>query len=256
MVLHKEVSSAGVTTWHVQEGNDEVTIQYLSYVVSKKCLNIDGMGEQHVRTLYEAGFIKKPSDIFKLTFNQVSSLPLFKEKATNTLLSGIEQAREMSLATFITSLGIRHVGEEVADIYAREFSDLDIIISSSIQELLVLHGVGEQIATSTYTYFHDQDSLDEIKSLLKHVTISNPTTSKGEQSCHDLSFVVTGSFESITRDELKKIIKERGGKMLSQISSKTNYLIAGEKAGSKLIKAQTLNIPILGEQDFIKKFLS
>lgn len=256
MTLYKEVSSAGVTTWYVQEGNDEVNIQYLSYVVSKKCLNIDGMGERHVRALYEAGFVKKPSDIFTLTFDQVSSLPLFKEKATNNLLSAIEQAREMSLATFITALGIRHVGEEVADIYAQAFGGLDELMAASVEKLLTLHGIGEQIAASTYLYFQDQEVRGEIKNMLQHVAIRKSTLSQDTQSCHGLSFVVTGSFESMTRDELKKNIKDKGGKMLSQISSKTNYLIAGEKAGSKLTKAQALNIPILSEQEFRQKFLS
>lgn len=255
MSIRKEVSSAGVTMWYVDEKNDEVQIQYLSYVVSKKAFNIDGMGERHVRALYDAGFIKNPSDIFKLTFDDVVSLPLFKEKATNNLLKAIIAAKQMSLATFITALGIRHVGEEVADIYAGEFKYLDILMQASYEDLMNIHGIGNQIAEATYEYFHDEINHTEINELLKYISIEKNIQTDIAQTCTNLSFVITGTFDSITRDDLKALIKSKGGKVLSQVSTKTDYLIAGKKAGSKLTKAESLAIPILNEQEFHNTFM-
>jgi DNA ligase (NAD+) len=161
----------------------------------------------------------------------------------------------MTLATFITALGIRNVGEEVAEIYAQTFSGLGLLMSASRERLLSIHGVGEQIAESTYEYFKASRSQREIDKMLEFIEISAPEKPQEDQKFTDTSFVITGSFQSFSRDEIKKIIKEKGGKVMSQISSKTNYLIAGEKAGSKLVKAKDLNITILDEIQFHKEFL-
>lgn len=248
----KEESTAGVISWYVDEESDEMKIRQLAYFTSKKGMNIEGMGEKHVRALYTAGFVKKPSDIYKLSYKDISSLPLFKDKATQNLLDAINQSRKVNLETFITSLGIRHVGEEIASIYSRELSNLEKIIKASYEELLSLHGVGDQIAESTVNYFKNKDNLSEINKLVKFIEIH--ATETGD-TLKDISFVVTGSLKKYSRDDIKKYIKDMGGKILSQVSSNTNFLIAGEKAGSKLKKAQALNIKILSEEQFIDRFV-
>ena len=252
--IYKEVSSAGVTSWYVDEQHQEVQIQYLSYAVSKRALNIDGMGEKQVRAVYEAGYVKNLSDIFHLNYEQIIKLPLFKEKATNNLLEAIRTARKTDLPTFITALGIRHVGEEVAELYAREFKSLKKIMNASFEDLVAIHGIGEQIAESTIEYFNKQENQDEIARLEKVLTIEKPMSQEGDR-LQGLSFVLTGTLKNFSRDQMKQEIKKRGGKVLSQMSSQVTYLVAGEKAGSKLQKAQELNIPILDEDEFTKGFL-
>ncbi len=249
--IKKEVSAAGVTSWYVDGNYDEVTIQYLTYAVSKRALNIDGMGEQQVRALYTAGFIKTVSDIFTLTPDQIITLPLFKEKATNNLIDAIKKARSMTLTTFITALGIRHVGEEVADIYAQSFKNITSLMNASYDELTLLHGVGEQIAESTIGYFSDENNKKEITYLEKLCEIIN-TPKEVSDIFSGLSFVVTGTLRNFSRDEIKKDIKQKGGRVVAQITKNVDYLIAGEKPGSKLEKAQNFNIPILSEEEYEK----
>lgn len=252
LLIRMETSSAGVNSWYVDGGHDELNIQKLSYFVSKRVMNIDGMGEQNVRALYEAGFVKNPSDIFSLEYQQVMSLPSFKEKATNNLLESINSARVVFLETLITGLGIHHVGEEVAGIYALNFDSLSDLMNASYVDLISLHGVGQQIAESTIDYFRDKENQSEIRKLLKVLTIKEKK--QAENIFDQKSFVVTGTLQKFSRDEIKKYIKDHGGRILSQVSSQTDYLIAGIKAGGKLQKAESLNIKILSEQEFINTF--
>jgi len=255
LVLSKEVSLAGVTSWYVANTSNEVRIQHLSYFVSKRAFNIEGMGEKQVRALFQAGYISSMSDIFKISYDQVISLPLFKEKATHNLLNAIEDSKIITLSTFITSLGIRHVGEEVAELYENEFNDLEKIINASVDDLVAIHGVGNQIAESTVDYFNNKKLLKEVRLLQDIVIIKSSDNGKLTHNLEGMSFVMTGSLESYTRDEMKKQIKDRGGKVLTQISTKVDYLLAGAKAGSKLKKAQDLNVSVISEQEFINTFL-
>ena len=251
--VRKEVSSSGVNSWYVDRESDEMKIRQLSYFASKKAFNIEGMGEKHVRALYEAGFINKASDIFNLTSEQILSLPLFKEKATGNLLTAIENAKSTDLSTFITALGIRHVGEEVASIYADHYKNLENFLGAQEEELINLHGIGAQIAESTIAYLSDENNKQEIRNIAQHLILKEKQ--KSQQHLEGLSFVVTGSLTTFTRESIKSYLKESGAKAQSQVSAQTNYLIAGEKAGSKLTKAKNLNIPILSEDEFIKNFV-
>jgi DNA ligase (NAD+) len=253
MTLRKEMSTSGVTSWYLYEKSEEVAIQHLTYFVSKKALNIEGMGEKQVRALYEAGYIKKMSDIFTLVYDDIVTLPLFKEKATNNLLDAIKKSQSVSLATFITALGVRHVGEEVASMYAQEFKSIAAIMGASYNELVAVHGIGSQIAESTVAYLNNKEHQKEIELLCRYLVVED-SMEKENLSLKNISFVVTGSLFHYSRDEMKKKIKDMGGKVMSQISAKTDYLIAGEKAGSKLKKAHELNIMIISEDDFIQKF--
>lgn len=248
----KEISNSGLVSWYVDSNSDEMNIQHLSYVASKKVFNIEGMGEKNIRALYLAGFLKNPSDFFEINYDQISSLPLFKEKSTKNLLSAIALSKRMKLSTLIASFGIKHVGEEVAHIYANHFHELDDLMSASLQQLTEIHGIGAQIAESTVEYFSHDVNKVEIKRLLTHIVLEK----KKQESGHleNYSFVVTGTLHQFSRDDIKLYIKESGGKVLSQVSNKTDYLIAGEKSGSKLKKAQNLNIKVLDEKEFIEKF--
>ncbi|MCA9352584.1 NAD-dependent DNA ligase LigA [Patescibacteria group bacterium] len=252
--LKKVISQSGVTSWYVDEESDEVAIQRLVYFVSKTAMNIEGMGERHVRALYDVGFIRTMSDIFQLSYDQIISLPLFKEKATRNLLRAIDQARTTNLKTFITSLGIRHVGSEIAELYSKHFRNIDAIIHASFEEFVTIRGVGEQIARATCDYFSKKNNLTEIQRLLKHLNIENNTSIR-QQNLMNLSFVVTGTLNTFTRDGIKKEIKDRGGKVLNTMSSRVNYLVVGQKPGSKLAQAQRLGVTVLQEDEFAERFL-
>jgi len=252
--LRKEISSAGVISWYVDENNVEVLVQHLIYAVSKKALNIDGLGEKQVRALFSAGYIEKVSDIFELQYDDIISLPLFQEKATTNLLDAIKSAKEVSLSIFITMLGVRHVGEEVARLYAQHFQTLDDLMAADYKTLIDIHGIGPQIAESTIDYFARVKNQQEVKKLRKVLTIKE-VVNNHNGSLSNLSFVITGTLDNYSRDELKEIIISMNGKVISQISGKTNYLITGTKAGSKLSKAQALGVPILSEDEFISQFL-
>ncbi len=212
------------------------------------------MGEQNVRALYEAGFIQKASDIFEVSFEQIISLPLFKEKATNNLLKGITDAKKVSFARFIFALGIHFVGEEVARLYAGHFQSASDLAQASYDELVSIFGVGEKIAESTVAWFENTNNQEEYHRLLNILDLEFPSVSQ-EQNLAGLSFVITGTLQNYSREDMKQLILDRGGKVSSQVSSKTDYLIAGEKAGSKLTKAQGLGVRVLSEQEIIDKYI-
>jgi len=248
--INSETSTSGVTSWYCTNNTDQVQKQYLAYAVSKKGLNIEGLGSKNIDALFDAGYVQNLSDIFTLDFETIISLPLFKETATKNLLDSIKKSRNVSLARFIFILGIRHVGQEVAELFAHYFSTLKDFMQTNKNELELIPGVGPQIAESTISFLNDTNNLREINKLQDELVIS--TKEKNKNSVLDgLRFVLTGTLPTLSRDEMAQKIKDHDGKVLSQISSKVDYLVAGEKAGSKLKKAQDLDIAILSEEEII-----
>lgn len=246
------VSNAGVITWHVLGESDEVKIQKIIHGVSKKALNVDGMGEQHVRSLFQAGYINTIADIFSLTKEDLLTLPLFKEKASDNLIEAITKSRRADFARVIVALGIPFVGEEVARIYAQHFSSTKALKEASYDTLIALFGVGEKIAESTLTWFLHEDHLRLYDRLCAELDIQYPQASTLEQIFEGQHFVITGSLDAFSRDTLKALLEERGGKVHSAVSSQTDILIAGKKAGSKLQKARDLGITVYTEADILK----
>lgn len=248
----KEISRAGVVSWYVDSNkNDEKNIMALSYFCSKKAMNIEGMSEQTIRVLYERKLIRTFSDIYSLKFEDIIKLPLFKEKATRNLLEALDKSRKTNLASFVTGLGIKHVGEEVAGLYAEHFKTAQNLLKARYEEIINIHGIGEKIAESTIEWFSNEENILEYKKFLK--ILSFKRIEKKNNIFSGMTFVITGTMKNHSRDGIKKIIKDNDGKVSSSISSKTSYLIAGEKAGSKLAKAQKLGVEILTENDFLNK---
>lgn len=251
IVAYSKYSDAGVLSWYVDQEHEEVFIRQLSYYVSKKAMDIDGLGDKNIRALYAAGLVQSISDLYRLTFDQVIQLPLFKEKATNNLLNSIEKSKHTTFVRFITGLGIRHVGEEVAEILAKNFSTSSFP-EVGFEDIISLHGLGEKIAISIVDWFDDEKNRDmyyELASFLIFRKEAGPTSN----IFYGKVFVLTGTLPSLSRLEAKKIIKDYGGKVASQVSSKTDYLLAGEKAGSKMKKAIDLGVAVLSEEQFLKK---
>ena len=248
------ISDSGLRTWYVSSELDEVQIQKLAYFVSKKGLDIEGLSKQTIRNLYEKGKIKTYSDLFHLSFDEIKSLPLFQEKATQNLLNALEKSKNVDFASFITALGIPHVGEEVAKIYALHFRKPEALMQAREETLMQLDGVGEKIAKATIAWFQNKTNKAEYQKLVDVLNIycADDFSQKEKQIFSGKRFVITGIFDQYSRNDLKKLIDQRGGKVSSQLSNKTDYLLLGEKPGSKLAKAKELGVKILSEKDFME----
>ncbi len=231
------------------------------HFVSKKGMNIDGAGEKIVEQLMNEGLISDISDLFELTTGDLEPLERFEKKSATNLITAIEKSKQVNLAKFLFALGIRYVGEETALIIESFLAKKDIhtpsdlvdecsIISS--QEWESIEGIGKKASKSLVEYFNAQ----------KNIKILNNMTSHGVKLCINVSvakdifngkvFVLTGALSTMTRDQAKEKIRNAGGKISSTISNNTDYLLAGEKAGSKLKKARELGINIITEEQFSK----
>ena len=245
----------------------------INHFVSKKGFNIDGLGEKVVEQLMQAGLINDPADIFTLKPEDVMSLDLFKEKRTQNLFTNSEKAKNINLDSFLYALGIRYLGEQSSFDFAKfivahqkkatknidnEFSILDLIetvCSFSIEEINNIDGVGEKMGQTIYEWFHNvkhQEYLEKLYKVDIRIKIDNLSSSG---TLAGKSFVLTGTLATMTRDQAKALIKSNAGKIHSSITKDTDFLLAGESAGTKLKKANELGIKIIDEDEF-KKLLN
>ena len=227
------------------------------HFVSKKSLNIDGFGEKQVKQLFNLKYINKVEDIFNLEKfrSEIIELDGWGEISFSNLINSINDSKKISLDKFIYSLGIRFIGEVNAEILANEFKDLDVFISSSnnIGMLENIDGLGPKAISSIMDFFAKDINKETISNLKNHLSIifrENVTLYNFFSNKH---LVFTGTLSELSRDEAKYLAKTKGAKILSSISKKTDFLIAGEKAGSKKDKATKLGIKILNEKEFLKK---
>ncbi|MDX1652455.1 MAG: NAD-dependent DNA ligase LigA [Brumimicrobium sp.] len=225
----------------------------ITHFISRKAMDIDGLGSETVEQLYKEGLIENSADLYDLTFDQIEKLDRMGKKSAENMLSGLEASKSVPFERVLFALGIRHVGETVAKKIAGELKDIDSIISASFDTLTSIDEVGEKIAISIQSHFQNEDNVEIVERLKKHGL--NFRLKENELKGNALagkSFVVSGVFTRFSRDELKKEIEANGGKNVSSISAKTDFIIAGENMGpSKLDKAKKLNIPLLSEEEFI-----
>lgn len=227
-------------------------LEKVIFFASKDAMDIGHLGEKVVSQLFEKGLVKNVSDIYRLTKNHLCQLEGFKEKSIENLLESIEKSKACSLPRFILALGIKYVGEGTAELLAKTARDIEKLSHMTQEQLQEIDGVGDKVAESVREFFLDQNHLEEIKSLLALGVQPSPMESNFDQShpFFEKSFVLTGSLENFTRSEASQFIKLKGGKVSSSISAKTDYLLAGEDAGSKLDKAKKLQVKIISEQEF------
>jgi DNA ligase (NAD+) len=218
------------------------------YFVSKKCFNIDGLGPKIIDVLLENNLITTFDDIFTLKRGDLLNLPRFAEKSVDNLISSIEKSKKITLARFIASLSILQVGEETAYDLADAFGSIENIQNAKYEEIEKIYGIGPIVARSVFEWFKDSDNKKLIRNLSKHIEI---ITEKKNQKLSGISFVFTGSM-NIDRTEAQSIVRKLGGEVSSSVSKNTNYVVAGNEAGSKLDKAKKLNIKIINEQEFLK----
>lgn len=229
----------------------------IEHFISRKAMNIDGLGPETIDALYEKGLISTPLDLYRLTYQNLMGLERFAEKSAQNLLNGLTNSiKESEFPTFLFALGIRHVGVTVAEKLANYFKNIDRLITASKMELLTVPEIGEKIADSILAYFQEEKHIKSIQ-LFKAIGIRTEISESLDTTISDIfegkTFVVSGVFESFSRDELKKDIVSRGGKVVSSISAKLTYLVAGDKMGpSKLEKATNLGVNIISETEYLE----
>lgn len=224
----------------------------LEYWVSKEAMDIDFIGPNVISQLYEKNMVKTPDDFYRLTQQDFMFLDLVKEKSAFNMYNSIQNSKNRPLKRFLTALSIRHTGKETADLLSEHFGSLEKIKNATIEELSEIQGIGNIVATSIYEYFHTPNNVKILENLNHLGVIPKEGTVIQSNVLNSKTFVLTGTLSTMTRDEASEKIKQLGGKTSSSVSKNTSYVVAGESAGSKLTKAQNLNIPILSEEEFIK----
>lgn len=227
----------------------------IEHFISRKAMDIDGLGEETVEQLYDAHLVKNVADLYELTYNELIELDRFADKSVNRLLEGLEVSKQVPFDRLLFGLGIRFVGETVAKKLARQFKDIDKLIAATFEELIEVEEIGDKIANSLIAYFSNLANLDLIDKLKSHglqFVVDESEEILASNKLEGLSMVVSGVFVEYSRDGIKEAIVSNGGKVVGSISSKTDYVVAGENMGpSKLEKAEKLGIQILSEQNFI-----
>lgn len=225
--------------------------QAITHFASKLALNIDGLGEKSVEQLVDAGLINSIPDIYRLNFEQLCQLERFGEKSATNLIQAIELSKNTSLPRLIYALGIRHVGESSAKDLSKAFGSLDVLLVANLDQLLQVREIGEIVARSILDFFAEEHNLQVIQELLS-LGLTYPTII-AENLYHPQitgkTFVITGSFVNLKRDEIKAELEEYGAKVAGSVSKKTDYVIVGSDAGSKLTKANELGIRLIEESE-------
>ena len=226
----------------------------IEHFIGRKAMNIDGLGAETVDVLVEKELIHSYADLYDLTFDQIVNLDRMGDKSADNLLKGLELSKQVPFERVLFSLGIRFVGETVAKKLAKGFKSIDAIQNAKFDELINVDEIGEKIAISVQNFFLEERNV-EVINRLKAVGLQFQIEEKvgGTEKLKGMNFVVSGVFTSFSRDEIKEVIELNGGKNVSSISSKTNYVVAGENMGpAKLKKASDLGIIILSEDEFIQ----
>nr|HRM19349.1 helix-hairpin-helix domain-containing protein [Trichococcus flocculiformis] len=230
----------------------------LSHFVSRNAMNISGLGVRVVSQMFEKGLVKDVADLYKLTEEDLYQLDKIKEKSANNIVTAIDQSRGNSFERLLFGLGIRHVGAKAAASLAAEFETIDRLMQATKEEIMAVEGMGDIIADSVVAYFQ----LPEVKDLIEEfrangVNLTYLGKKKAEVAAVDSiwngkTVVLTGKLTHYNRTEATEMIEALGGKVTGSVSKKTDWIVAGEEAGSKLAKAQSLGIPVWTEEDMVK----
>ncbi|WP_335975426.1 NAD-dependent DNA ligase LigA [Gaetbulibacter jejuensis] len=227
----------------------------IQHFISRKAMDIDGLGGETVALLVNAGLITNYSDLYELTVDQVLPLERMAQKSAENLINGIEASKQIPFERVLYALGIRYVGETVAKKLVKHYKTIDAIKNASEEELVNVDEIGVKIAESVVAFFASEANssiIERLKHFGVQLEISAEKLANQTNKLEGSTFVVSGVFTSVSRNELKKLIEDNGGKVSSSISSKTSYVVAGDNMGpSKKTKAESLNIPILSEEEFL-----
>ncbi len=230
----------------------------IQHYISRKALDIEGLGGETVALLVNAGLIHDVADLYPLTVQDVLPLERMAQKSADNLIKGIELSKQIPFERVLFGLGIRYVGETVAKTLARHYKSVGALSEANVESLESVDEIGKKIAESVYDYFRDETNIRLVSRLVSYgvqLELSEEAMANQTSILSGDRIVVSGVFESISRNDLKALIEANGGKVVSSISAKTSYLVAGENMGpSKRQKAEQLGVPIVTEQEFLEKF--
>lgn len=226
-------------------------LRSLVHFVSKECMNIKGLGYAIIEELVNRQLIHNIADIYYLKQEDIASLKKNGTKFAQNLMDAIEASKKNDLSRLINALGIRHVGTKSAKILAKRFENMDRLMQATKEQLAMTEDIGTITAISVYEFFHQEQTIDLMQKLKKAgVNMEHYEERKGDDRFQGMTFVLTGTLEHHTRQEASEIIEQLGGKTSGTVSKKTNFVLAGEEAGSKLTKAEDLGVRIISEQEF------
>jgi DNA ligase (NAD+) len=221
--------------------------QALIHFAHRRALDIEGLGEKIVDQLVDQNLVRTPADLYRLGFTALANLERMGDKSADNLIQAINQSRNTTLARFIFALGIRHVGETTAKDLANHYQSMNALMDAGLEDLLTVKDVGPVVADSIISFMEEAHNREVIEQLLvsgmqlavEEKVISAAVAGK--------TFVLTGTFPTMTRDEAKDLLEKSGAKVAGSVSKKTDYVVAGTDAGSKLIKAEELGVPVIDE---------
>jgi len=224
----------------------------IRHLVMIDALNVDGLGEKIVEQLVDEGLVKNYADLFKLRATDFLELEGFADRSSQKLHDSIQAARDTELYRLIFGLGIRHVGERTSKILANTFGSIEPLFSATEEELEQIHEIGPEVARSLREHFHDKQHREEIRDLLKYVMPKPPKNRGGAGKLVGKTIVLTGTLPTLSRSDATKMIEDEGGKVSSSVSKNTDFVVAGEDAGSKLEKARKLDVSVIDETELLR----
>ena len=224
----------------------------LKFWVSKDAMDIDNIGQSNIEQLYNLGLVKNFADFYRLDILDLMRMDATREKSATNIYDAIQKSKNTTLTRFITALSIRNIGKETASILANHFVTIEALMDASIEDLMQLDNIALKVAKDIYDYFHTEANVAIIKELLSLGVVPNEVSVVKSDRLQNKTFVLTGTLSSMMRGDAEEKIKSLGGKTSSSVTSKTSFLVAGEKAGSKFDKAQKLGVIILSEEEFLK----
>ncbi len=227
-------------------------LRNLIHFASRDAMDIDGMGPAVLTMLVDRGIIKSQADIYSLKPEDISSAERMGEKSAANLMASIEKSKKAGLSRLLFALGIRNIGQKAADALAQNFGTMDAVMTASSEDISAIDGFGDVMAKSLIEYFSLPQSKKLIEKLKEHGVLMEAEKKVVSDKLHGFTFVLTGTLPTMSRDEASAIIIASGGKVASSVSKKTDYVLAGEKAGGKLNKAESLGIKIIDENEFME----
>lgn len=223
------------------------------YFAARKAMDIEGLGDVLVEKLVNLGIIKNVADLYDLRLEQISELERMAEKSATNLINQIENSKTRGLQRLLYGLDIRHVGERYAKILANHYRNIDKLAEAGVEELDAIHEIGLTVAVSVFNFFQNprnREIIERLKAAGVKTEIDGDSSANFNENFAGKTFVLTGKLEQFTRDEAAQLIEERGGRVSSSVSKKTDYVVAGSDAGSKLTKAESLGVKVLSEDEF------
>ena len=226
-------------------------LRNIIHFASRDAMNIDGLGEAIVEQLAESELIENAADLYRLTFEQLLTLPNFKEKSANNLLKAIENSRNTEADRLVFALGIKGIGRRSAELLCKHFGSLDEIMKADVSDIISIDSFGDVLAESVVSAFKDVDMINLVNRLKEYGVNTAYSNAVTGDKFNGLTFVLTGTLPTLKREQAKEMIEKLGGKCTGSVSKKTDYVVAGEAAGSKLTKAEELGIKVINEEELL-----